>query len=217
MHPRILLPMLDICQIPNKTTPLLVTGDGMAGFPCWEPLEKQFSVATELGPDHVGNAADGKMETWSQMMLLQVTSPLLTPPTSFTTTAWTTWPGTGPGWCSSPPWAAQTTLTPAGCRATPGTGPSSSPSTPTTSAWSSSGTWCGRQTPGPSSASQPSSSRWVCVRILFPNLQLQFNVGCVGSCLYVSHQSVSVAVLELHASWSYYAKNCSQIPKKTYF
>jgi len=26
----------------------------MAGFPCWEPLEKQFSVATELGPDHIG-------------------------------------------------------------------------------------------------------------------------------------------------------------------
>ena len=145
----------------NKTHTLLVTGDGMAGFPCWEPLEKQFSVATELGPDHIGNAADGKVETWSQMMLLQVTSPLLTPPTSFTTTAWTTWPGTGPGWCSSPPWAAQTTSTLAGCRATPGTGPSSSPSTPTTSAWSSSGTWCGRQTPGPSSASQPSSSRWV--------------------------------------------------------
>jgi len=29
-------------------------GEAMAGFPCWEPLEKQFSVATELGPDHNG-------------------------------------------------------------------------------------------------------------------------------------------------------------------
>ena len=25
-------------------------GDAMAGFPCWEPLEKQFSVSTELHP-----------------------------------------------------------------------------------------------------------------------------------------------------------------------
>ena len=33
----------------------------MAGFPCWEPLEKQFSVATELGPDHIGNSADGNL------------------------------------------------------------------------------------------------------------------------------------------------------------
>ena len=52
-------------------------------------------------------------------------------------------------------------LMPAGCLDTPGTGPSSSPSTQTTSASSSSGTWSGRQTPGPSSVSRPFSSRWV--------------------------------------------------------
>ena len=39
----------------HSTLTCLVTGEAMAGFPCWEPLEKQFSVATELGPDHIGN------------------------------------------------------------------------------------------------------------------------------------------------------------------
>ena len=28
----------------------IISVDAMAGFPCWEPLEKQFSVSTELHP-----------------------------------------------------------------------------------------------------------------------------------------------------------------------
>ena len=49
------------CQHSNLTLTCLGAGEAMAGFPCWEPLEKQFSVATELGPDHIGNDDSGEL------------------------------------------------------------------------------------------------------------------------------------------------------------
>ena len=33
------------CQHSNLTLTCLGAGEAMAGFPCWEPLEKQFSVS----------------------------------------------------------------------------------------------------------------------------------------------------------------------------
>ena len=194
---------------------MLIAGEAMAGFPCWEPLEKQFSVATELGPDHNGDHHKPG-QGWTDTSF-QVTWPLLTPPTSCTTTAWTTWLVTAPGWCSSPPWRARTMSTPAGFRATQGTAPSSSPSTPTTSVWSSSGTWSGRQTPRPSSVSQPFSSRWVghlvssCFAMIFFISAAAVNDSFGHSCLWfifpISLQLCSQCCMRL-------ALGCSQIKFK---
>ena len=46
----------------------------MAGFPCWEPLEKQFSVATELGADHIGNGGSQVVLKDIKVHSFQVTS-----------------------------------------------------------------------------------------------------------------------------------------------